>query len=434
MKTKSIIKGKDLKDVDLYKITNFEENHNGFQFNDGLNIDHLEFNPEKECKSGGIYFCQLIDVLRWINYGNIKGCYIRKVKLDDEENVYIEINKFKAKQIYLEPRVLIPDFLTKEICLNIVKHDGNSVMYLPKNILENKSLCSIYIEAIKQNAYVISNVPDFVKNEISDDLWLEIVCKQGNLLEYVPENIVDKNIYKNICINAVKNNGYAIRYVPQSLLLSEYNFYLEAVKQEWKTITFIPFDKITEDICLEIIRQNKSFSLTDIKYIPENVRTYLIYLELVKQNGLLLQFVPLNIMSNEIMNMAVKQNGLSLRYIPEDMKNQVLCLEAVKQDGYSLMYVPSKHRTKEICLESVKQYGCSILEVPLDIISEEICLEAVKQNGLALYYISQFTFDWFMTKRKEQIYSKQVCSEAIKQNSKAIEYVPSKFMHLFKKN
>jgi hypothetical protein len=42
----------------LIKLTNIEENHNGFQFNTGLNIDTVPFNPSGDCKPGGIYFCE----------------------------------------------------------------------------------------------------------------------------------------------------------------------------------------------------------------------------------------------------------------------------------------------------------------------------------------------------------------------------------------
>ncbi len=42
----------------MIKSTNYCENHNGFQFETGLNIDHLPFYAIEECKAGGIYFLQ----------------------------------------------------------------------------------------------------------------------------------------------------------------------------------------------------------------------------------------------------------------------------------------------------------------------------------------------------------------------------------------
>ena len=49
------------------KLTNREENHRGYQFKTGLNIDKLPFNPKGECQSGGIYFCLLEDLSLWLH-------------------------------------------------------------------------------------------------------------------------------------------------------------------------------------------------------------------------------------------------------------------------------------------------------------------------------------------------------------------------------
>ena len=42
-----LIKGRDLNNNYLYRITNEEENHNGFQYKTGLNTDHIEFSPNR---------------------------------------------------------------------------------------------------------------------------------------------------------------------------------------------------------------------------------------------------------------------------------------------------------------------------------------------------------------------------------------------------
>jgi hypothetical protein len=44
------------KDYKFVKLTSETENHNGFQFQTGLNVDHIKFNPMEECSPGGIYF------------------------------------------------------------------------------------------------------------------------------------------------------------------------------------------------------------------------------------------------------------------------------------------------------------------------------------------------------------------------------------------
>ena len=87
-----------------YKITNKEENHNGFQYQDGLNVLEESFNddPIASCVSGGFYFTTKEHIHKFYNY----GIYIRIVKLptDDPEFKIIkdpEGDKWRANKIIL---------------------------------------------------------------------------------------------------------------------------------------------------------------------------------------------------------------------------------------------------------------------------------------------------------------------------------------------
>src|SRR5579872_6702491 len=89
------------------KLTNSYENHNGFQFTDGLNVDTNIFNPSGSCRKGGIYFTDIEEAGRWIMYGGSTMRYMRQVLVPDNAKVYIEENKFKADKIILSPRKII---------------------------------------------------------------------------------------------------------------------------------------------------------------------------------------------------------------------------------------------------------------------------------------------------------------------------------------
>jgi hypothetical protein len=99
----------------------------------------------------------------------------------------------------------------------------------------------------------------------------------------------------------------------------------------------------------------------------------------------------------------VKQNGLAVQFVKEQTKE--ICLEAVKQNGYALRYI--KKQTEELCLEAVKLYGYALKYVKEQ--TEEICLTAVKQNGYALQFV------------KEQ--TEEICLQAVKQYGHAVEFV-----------
>ena len=87
-----ILTGKEFNEkytgVQFVKLTNQEENHNEFQFKDGLNVDNIPFNTEKECSAGGIYFCRFDNFTYYINYGYKNMYYIRNVIIPDDARVY----------------------------------------------------------------------------------------------------------------------------------------------------------------------------------------------------------------------------------------------------------------------------------------------------------------------------------------------------------
>src|SRR5579872_544771 len=81
------------------KLTNETENHNEFQFHDGLNIDDIPFYPIGECIPGGIYFTKLEKEWKWIKYRSEPMKYMRKVSIPNDARVYIERDKCKADKL-----------------------------------------------------------------------------------------------------------------------------------------------------------------------------------------------------------------------------------------------------------------------------------------------------------------------------------------------
>ncbi len=54
-----------------YKITNENENHNGYQYIDGLNILNEQFNDDMNdsCGKGGLYFTNDENIIDFLSYG-----------------------------------------------------------------------------------------------------------------------------------------------------------------------------------------------------------------------------------------------------------------------------------------------------------------------------------------------------------------------------
>ena len=89
------------------KLTKQSEIHNRYQFQTGLNIDPIPFNPSGQCQPGGIYFCQINQLSLWLDYSDSRMFYVRSVTIPDDAQVWVETNKFKTDRMILGERMEI---------------------------------------------------------------------------------------------------------------------------------------------------------------------------------------------------------------------------------------------------------------------------------------------------------------------------------------
>lgn len=68
-----------MNDTTWFKITNENECHHGFQYQDGLNVLKGPFNddPNASCCAGGFYFSDITNIPKFFGY----GCYLRELTL-----------------------------------------------------------------------------------------------------------------------------------------------------------------------------------------------------------------------------------------------------------------------------------------------------------------------------------------------------------------
>ena len=169
-----------------------------------------------------------------------------------------------------------------------------------------------------------------------------------------------KNPTKQVCLEAVKRNGYAIQHIKNP----------------------------TEEMCLEAVKRCGN----TIKYIDNP--------------------------TEEMQLEAVKQNGLSIKFIENPTKE--MCMEAIRQDGSSINFI--KNPTKDMYLEAIKQNGLVIFYIENP--TEEMCLEAVKQNGESIKFISKknqsfdiiqtfFDYDWSKSKYNREDYYEYLAKKFI---------------------
>lgn len=96
-----------------YKVTNSQENHNGFQYADGLNILKEPFNPVGSCVPGGFYFTTKEYIHEFYSW----GIYIREIELPMGDPDFQMVrdpagNKLRANKIILGRRHSLLDLST----------------------------------------------------------------------------------------------------------------------------------------------------------------------------------------------------------------------------------------------------------------------------------------------------------------------------------
>jgi hypothetical protein len=85
----------------FFKITNAKENHNGFQYVDGLNILDKEFEENGHCVNGGLYFTDIEHIFDFLDYGIHLREIILPINDPNFKCVKDEANKWRANMIIL---------------------------------------------------------------------------------------------------------------------------------------------------------------------------------------------------------------------------------------------------------------------------------------------------------------------------------------------
>jgi hypothetical protein len=359
----------------LVKVLNDEEKHNGYQYNEGLNIDTVDLNSKGECKKGGLYFTDYRYLFKF--YYRSLCEIIRIIEIPNDAQVYVEDKKYKANKIILgekfeNMRKLYEKCLNNmEKCLEVVKNNGDALGFISESLI-NKKIC---LEAVKNN---------------------------GGALKYVSEKLKDYTI----CLEAVKNNGDALAFVPEKI--KDYNLCLKAVKNNGKALEFV--NLMDKKICLEAVKNNGNA----LEFVLENLMDKEICLEAVKNYN------------------AIKTYSCVLQYVSKNIIDRNICLEAVKNNGHALKYVPENIMDKDICLEAVRKNSYTIQFIPENIIDREICMEAIfysnKNNfsteklfcvaRLNRFFLKHFPFKFYINEIPQIYY------QAIEGDGRAIEFIP----------
>jgi len=252
----------ELKHKRLAKVLHPTLQHYDLQYQEGLNIDHLPFNPSSECSPGGLYFCEFKDVAIYFSYGSL----IADVTLPDDARVYKEAYKYKADKIVL------------------------SNIRPIQELTEEWNDPSFQLAAVRKNGYAIQ----YITNP-SHEVQLAVVKQYGDAIQFITHPSPE------LQLAAVQQNGHAIKWFknPSS------EVQLAAVQQNGHSIYFIA--NPSPEVKLAAVKQNGYA----IQYITKP--SHEVQLAAVQQDGYAIQYITKP--SHDVELAAVKQNGYAIKYI-----------------------------------------------------------------------------------------------------------------------
>jgi hypothetical protein len=295
-----------LNGMPVLKFMNNNDIHYGMHYVTGRNQDIRPFNNSGHCCSGGLYVTTLENYIHYyLTYGN----YARRVRIDPGAKVYVEANKLKCNEIYLEDRILKDELL--------------------------RTLFAEYTETlINQGSY--SEI--FFRNLAANDTH----CMYLKFINF--------NTFPHLIIEAMRQNGLALVSVDEKIRTPE--MMIEAMRQNGLALQYVRYESRTPEMVIEAVRQNG----LAIRFANERTMGPDIILEAVRQNGSAIRYIKRGMLTNKMRLEAMKQDGLLLRYVRSDAMTPDVILEALKQNPQAFEYVEKKTRKRPEIKEIIEQY------------------------------------------------------------------------------
>ena len=250
---------------------------------------------------------------------------------------------------------LIPmEFRTLERCKKALKKDGRVIEFVPKHLMSQINIekliasCGSAIEhiepqyltyeACKIAASINPNFFKYIPEKYRDEeMYLSLSKGLGNyhpsfnynhikFFEMLPMNLKTEEFY----MKCVKENGEIIAYRPhyinESIVTKE--LCVDAVKSCGSALRFVPLEFIDYELL-------KLAVTTKVKKDYKNPVAVLV--ELYNNNKTKLK----DFVNKELFEIAIKKSPASLKYVPEEFKTYEICSIAIRRSRTSIKYVPN---------------------------------------------------------------------------------------------
>lgn len=279
------------------------------------------------------------------------------------ENNGIEISLIKDIQKFQKKIYLSSSFTQNALSLFNIKNknanpfeSGKHFFIKIKNILSNKYVISI----IDKKAYIINEYGErslkFAQihwNNIKDFL-LELNKKYGNIIEFIPNEYLTKEIIETSGITYKDAIKFANKH-PE--FQYSYTFYLNSLKLD----------------------------PNNFLHIPKNIQDDKLSLKAVSKNGIMIKNVSNK--TKEICMEAYNNNVDSIKWIPKEYTTKEMWQKALEKDLHNYIMMPDEYKDEKIILSIIARDGRYLKWTPQEKMTSTLCIIAAQNNPYARKWI-----------------------------------------------
>lgn len=120
-------------------------------------------------------------------------------------------------------------------------------------------------------------------------------------------------------------------------VISTYDDRMEYVKKDGINLQYIVPSERKARLCLVAVRNNPYA----LQFVPDKIQNHEIVIAAVRRNGMCLQFAKYT--DEDIYITAVKQNGNAIQFIKKKDRTEEICLAAVHQNPSTVRYAGYKY-------------------------------------------------------------------------------------------
>ncbi|WP_133309447.1 hypothetical protein [Parashewanella spongiae] len=278
-----------------------------------------------------------------------------------------------------------PDLVDYNLCLTAVQTNQEVISAIPSRILRSDTSSTLYIQSCRFGAHRVTNFPSEIK---SYDFYKQACLVNGDVLQHVPEDILDENLILAACEAGFLEASES--ELPSQFFTEKY--LIAAVKAHASFLPEVPLIYRTKNICEVAMFNGGENAIQAIPEIYKKEWDSDFYLKVAKQNIFCtFEYIPADKLTPEICEFIVMKYPYELGGVPEKYLNLEFCQKVCQEDYQAIKYLPGEHLSQS--LTEIFLRRCSIKDVRKVIDSNRWGWNAESQNQLLKHLIQLYQKD-----------------------------------------